>query len=924
MERGGSKDVGEYKVFWKGCADGVAGVGVLVAKRWIEKVISVNRVSERLLVLQTRVGRTVLNLVIVYAPQVGRTMDEKEEFLILLGKTVSAVDAAEQLVVCGDLNGHVGAKSDGFGGVHGGFGFGERNVEGEMLMEMAGGLNLAIINTWFKKAEGKLVTYESGGCKSVVDYIMVRKAERHHVRNVTVLPGEACMQQHKLLVCMLQIVDCKKVTRQPTSFVSRCKVWKLKEPDIRQAFQDKMMDGFDGRSAEGSVDDVWGGLRDCLLEVAGEVCGKTKGIRRHKETWWWNDEVAEVIREKQRLYKIYNKSRKGADKKKVADDKKKYEEVKRAAKTEVSKAQETARKRFGEELDEEDRNGGVFRAAKQIVKSNRDIVGGGCVKDTSGKIIVDDDQLLETWRAHYEKLANEEFPWNRDTLQSVEPVCGPCERISTEEVRSAIKKMKNNKAAGPSGVVADMLKAAGDVGTLWVTEVCNHIVMEGRIPADWCSSWMVNVYKGKGDALECGSYRGIKLLEHVLKVFERVIEERVRRIVKIDDMQFGFMAGKGTTDAIFIVRQLQEKYLASKKDLWMAFIDLEKAFDRVPREVVWWALRTLGVDEWIVTVIKAMYFDASTMVKLNGRTGHGFNVRVGVHQGSVLSPLLFILVMEALSRTFRDGLPMELLYADDLVLLADSEELLVEKIMRWKAGLEAKGLRVNMGKTKVMRCREGTGKDFKTGKYPCGVCSKGVGSNSIKCTSCGAWVHKRCSGITGKLCKAREFKCKKCTNGAHVQSSGPAVISLGMDQKLECVGAFRYLGDTIGVGGGAEDASRARVRCAWAKFRELAPILASRGASLRVKGKIYRACVQRVLVYGSETWPMKSEDLLRLERAERMMWRWMCGVKLEDRRPSTELCKCLDVEPVADVVRRGRLRWFGHVERKSGKDWVSA
>ena len=62
-------------------------------------------------------------------------------------------------------------------------------------------------------------------------------------------------------------------------------------------------------------------------------------------------------------------------------------------------------------------------------------------------------------------------------------------------------------------------------------------------------------------------------------------------------MQFGFMTGKGTTDAIFIVRQLHEKYLASKKDLWMAFIDLEKAFDRVPREVVWWTLRALGVDE---------------------------------------------------------------------------------------------------------------------------------------------------------------------------------------------------------------------------------------------------------------------------------------------------------------------------------------
>ena len=89
--------------------------------------------------------------------------------------------------------------------------------------------------------------------------------------------------------------------------------------------------------------------------------------------------------------------------------------------------------------------------------------------------------------------------------------------------------------------------------------------------------------------------------------------------MKIDDMQFGFMAGRSTTDAIFIVRQLQEKYLARNKELWMAFVDLEKAFDRVPRKEVWWALRYLGVDEWIVSVIRAMYEDATTKVKLNGR-----------------------------------------------------------------------------------------------------------------------------------------------------------------------------------------------------------------------------------------------------------------------------------------------------------------
>ena len=174
--------------------------------------------------------------------------------------------------------------------------------------------------------------------------------------------------------------------------------------------------------------------------------------------------------------------------------------------------------------------------------------------------------------------------------------------------------------------------------------------------------------------------------------------------MKIDDMQFGIIAGNGATDAIFIVRKLQEKYLAKKKDLSMAFVDLEKAFDRVPHEVLWWALRYLKVDEWIISVIRSMYEDA-TSVKLSGGVSKGFNVKVGVHQGSVLSPLLFIIVLEALSKNFKVGLPMELFYADDLVLLAGTKEELVQKINNWKAGMEEKGLQVNMGKTKVMRSR---------------------------------------------------------------------------------------------------------------------------------------------------------------------------------------------------------------------------
>ena len=105
---------------------------------------------------------------------------------------------------------------------------------------------------------------------------------------------------------------------------------------------------------------------------------------------------------------------------------------------------------------------------------------------------------------------------------------------------------------------------------------------------------------------------------------------------------------------------MQEKYLAKKKELWMAFVDLEKAFDRVPREVVWWALRKVGVEEWLIKMIRSKYVGVTTAVRMKGEESKEFEVKVGVHQGSVLSPLLFTIVLEALSRHFRKGLPWQL------------------------------------------------------------------------------------------------------------------------------------------------------------------------------------------------------------------------------------------------------------------------
>ena len=133
-------------------------------------------------------------------------------------------------------------------------------------------------------------------------------------------------------------------------------------------------------------------------------------------------------------------------------------------------------------------------------------------------------------------------------------------------------------------------------------------------------------------------------------------------------------------------------------------------------------------------------------------------MKVGVHQGSLLSPLLFIIVLEALSHEFRAGVSWEDLYADDLVIIADSQEECVSRLLIWKEAMEKRGLRVNSGKTKIMIY--GTGLDLlhSSGKYPCDVCRTGVGNNSIHCNGCKLCLHKKCRGLQ-RLAPNPGYRC---------------------------------------------------------------------------------------------------------------------------------------------------------------------
>ena len=282
-------------------------------------------------------------------------------------------------------------------------------------------------------------------------------------------------------------------------------------------------------------------------------------------------------------------------------------------------------------------------------------------------------------------------------------------------------------------------------------------------------------------------------------------------------------------------------------------------------------MRRVGVEEWVIRAVKAMYENDKSCVRVNGQFSDEFNIKVGVHQSAVLSPLLFIIVMEALSREFIDGCPWELLYTDDLVLMVETLEDLKKKLTIWKDNIEAKGLRVNINKAKFVCSKHNSSVKSDPVKWPCSICHKGVDINSIFCQSCNHWVHKRCSKIKGKLKADPSFKCTACTNNMTIFQDDPEVI-IGND-KFEVVGSFRYLGDSIGQSGSCFEATTDRVRATWKNFHSLLSVLTNSGISLKVTGYAYNACIRSVLLHASKIWAVKVDDIHRLVRNDNAMVR---------------------------------------------------
>jgi hypothetical protein len=201
------------------------------------------------------------------------------------------------------------------------------------------------------------------------------------------------------------------------------------------------------------------------------------------------------------------------------------------------------------------------------------------IKDEVDKILVKADEIKNRWREYFDKLFNDESEKIVIELDdSVDTNRRFVRRIQESEVKEVFKKIKIDKVLGPDDIPIEIWRCLGDIAIVWLTKLFNIIFQFNKMHDEWKRSILIPIFNNKGDIQSCTNYRRIKLMSHTMKLWERVIEHRLRKLITISKNQFGFIPGKSSMEAIFLI--------FIEKDLHIIFINLEKTYDKILRNIM--------------------------------------------------------------------------------------------------------------------------------------------------------------------------------------------------------------------------------------------------------------------------------------------------------------------------------------------------
>jgi hypothetical protein len=425
---------------------------------------------------------------------------------------------------------------------------------------------------------------------------------------------------------------------------------------------------------------------------------KSKKVKVNENKPWFDDQC-------NRLFKRYKQALQNFNKSKSSSNHKKFIECKRSYKILVSRSKLKYLRLEGNMLTHiKNKNPKLFHA-----------------KFSKKKTKISNNLALEDFQKYFQNLMG------CNQAADTASIDHPCDEIYPElnatitdnEVSKAIKKLKRGKSHGNDGLLNEYFIEFPELTPLLVT-IFNAMLKTSYVPKIISHSLIIPIYK-KGDVNIPANYRGISLISNFTKLFTSILNNRLlswsekNKIIK--NSQFGFRPKLGTIDANFVLNCVIQKHLSAKHRLYCCFIDYEKAFDAINRDLLWSKIAKLGIRGNMLYTIQNLYKNVRSSILLNGLISESFCNNSGVLQGEVLSPILFSLFVNDCDSELIKGIvnPVSvngkniplLLYADDMVMMANNINDLQQMLNNLKEYTSNWSLTVNVSKTKMLIFRNG-------------------------------------------------------------------------------------------------------------------------------------------------------------------------------------------------------------------------
>ena len=835
------------------------GVGIIMHKNSAKSLIGWKPVNERIITARFQTKHAKVTVVQVYAPTETSPVEEKDAFYEQLQTTLDDVSSYDVKLLLGDFNAKIGPDRSGSETVIGPHGSAQNtNDNGERMTMMCSANGLYVGNTLFKHKRIHKMTWTSpdGNTQNEIDYVCVNRRWRSSLLDVRAYRGADVGSDHNLVTAKIRI----KLTRVKRSQATRpFALPALKDPEIADCYRIEVSNRFAALQDSENLIEQWEAFQEVVKDSADTIVGRRRGSYKER---WISDHTWELIDRRKQSKITRDQTRTRAQWQRMDAE---YKLADKAVKKSCRNDKKTWIEDKGREAEEaagKNDSKTLYRIVRELtgISSNSSVP----LKSKQGETLLTEREQAARWVEHFNEVLNQ--PISDDLFDySKEDVIGTINvslsDIDEDEISKAVNKLKKNKAAGLDGIPAELLQYGGEAVVKELSQLFNTIWHTEDVPNEWRQGVIVPLPK-KGCLSDCNNWRGITLLSVPGKVFCSVLLNRLQKEVDalLREEQAGFRAGRSCSEQILTLRNILEQCHNWQKPLHINYIDFKKAFDSIHRDSLWKILELYGIPSKYINIFKALYRDSSCCVRTREGNTEMFSILTGVRQGCILSPFLFLIVMDFVMRKTTDGHDFgivwgqkklaDLDFADDLALLCHTQQALQDMTNRLHVCGKKVGLRISGEKTKVM------------------------------------------------------------TVGARTTS--PITLE---GQNIEKVDKFQYLGSYLSENGDVEVDIRARLGKASSVFQRLRPIWKCSTIKEDVKLRLYSSIVVPTGIYASETWKTTNKINKMIDVFHRRCLRSILGISWRDHITNDEVMARSEQMALHDTVAIRRRRFVGHILR---------